>query len=286
MNASDVLSFRALTLVAALAATAGCSSPLREGDDDGGVDGGATDATDAADGAPRNACGGTLALALEPKSACGACGTVECSGTDKVVCKDAGFNACGGCGAVTGAPGDACGGCGKLRCSPDKTKLACDDPGKNACGGCAALAGEPGKSCGGGTCGAGTFACDGTDAVKCSLPTANACGGCGTLAGAPGTKCGGVCGSAVWTCATGGGSVTCVDPVPTTAVPPGQACGTCKSLKTVCAKDGRSTFCPGDDANACGGCTVLPAAPGDDCGACGVYVCSAGKLVCKGTKCL
>lgn len=271
-----------LVLSSVLCASIGCSSPVREGTEDtsdASVDG-------ATDTPGKNACGGSLALALAPGEACGACGTVECAGTDKVQCKDAGFNACGGCGVLTGALGDACGACGKLRCAADKKSLTCQDPGKNACGGCAALPGEPGKTCGGGTCGAGTFACDGVDGVKCSLPTANACGGCGTLEGVPGKTCGGLCGTAVWTCTKDGSAVTCVDPVPVGSATVGQACGTCKSLKVVCAKDGRSTFCPGDDANACGGCSVLPAAPGDDCGACGIYVCSAGKLLCKGTKCL
>ncbi|MBL8715598.1 MAG: hypothetical protein JNL79_06355 [Myxococcales bacterium] len=271
-----------------IALLVGCSSPTREADD-GGSDAATVDSASdtSGDGSTKNACGGSVALALAPGDACGACGKVECSGTDKVVCKDAGFNACGGCGVLTGTLGDACGACGKQRCSADKSKIECQDPGKNSCGGCTALAGKPGDKCGGGTCGTGVFICDGLDALKCEgVAGANACGGCGTLEGTPGAACGGVCKTAVWKCAADGGSVVCTDPIPK-EMAPGNVCGTCKTLKTICAKGGLSTFCPGDDTNDCGGCGVLPGIPGEACGLCGVYVCQLTKLVCKSPpKCI
>lgn len=106
----------------------------------------------------------------------------------------------------------------------------------------------------------------------------NACAGCKVLEFPPGTSCG-ACGSGKYVC-DGKESTKCNDPITT---PPETACGTCKTLKLKCAPDGLSTKCPGDDANACGGCTVLSPATGGSCGVCG-----GGKYVCAGaeaTKC-
>jgi hypothetical protein len=146
----------------------------------------------------------------------------------------------------------------------------------NACGGCKTLTGTKGDACG--TCG-GKLVCDGTDALKCdgSKPK-NACGGCTTLTPALATACG-ACGSGVTVCNTAdttGETTKCSDPVTTPA--PGTACGTCKTLKYACATDKLSTVCPGDDANACGGCGTLVGPPSTACGTkCGIYVCSTDK---------
>ncbi len=102
----------------------------------------------------------------------------------------------------------------------------------------------------------------------------NECGGCSSLEFPPGTSCG-LCGSAKYMC-DGKEKTRCNDPI-TTA--PGTACGTCKTLKLVCAGDGLSTKCPGDDANACGGCKTLSPAPETVCG-----VCTSGRYKCNGTE--
>ncbi len=151
---------------------------------------------------------------------------------------------------------------------------------KNACGGCAKLEGAPGDACG---C-EGELACDGVDALACqgSKPT-NACGGCAALANPPDTACGGACGSAKYAC-DGPEATKCVDPVTTPA--PGTKCGTCETLQWTCKADKLSTECPGDDANACGGCKEIAAAllPGKSCGKCGsgAYACAASK---EATQC-
>lgn len=145
----------------------------------------------------------------------------------------------------------------------------------NACGGCATLTGAPGDACG---CG-GALACAGIDALEClgSKPK-NPCGGCAELANPPESPCGGACGSAKYAC-DGEDATKCVDPVTTPA--PGTKCGTCNTLEWACKPDKLSTACPGDDANACGGCTKLDLAklPGAACGKC-----ASGKFVCAASK--
>lgn len=106
----------------------------------------------------------------------------------------------------------------------------------NACGGCEELAAQPGEACG--TCDSGSWACDGADALTCEDDLGdealNTCGGCGAIEEV-GTSCG--CGGARWVC------------------------------------DGTESVCMGGDgdpeANACGGCAMLPGAPDGPCGTCG-----------------
>lgn len=106
----------------------------------------------------------------------------------------------------------------------------------------------------------------------------NECGGCKVLEFPPLVSCG-ACGTGKYVC-DGKEATKCNDPI---TVPPETPCGTCKTLKLKCAPDGLSTKCPGDDANACGGCTTLTPAVGASCGVCG-----SGKFACNGaeaTKC-
>jgi hypothetical protein len=174
--------------------------------------------------------------------------------------------------------------------APPDTAEPRDDCVLNACKGCSKLANEPGAACG--TCGAGVYACSGTDAVACKELHTNKPGDkCGTCDGGayackgtalacvdpftgpkPGDVCG-VCGAGKYAC-SGVGVATCSDPF--TGPAPTTACGTCGTLKRTCAADGKTAACPGDDANPCGGCTVLANPPGKMCGVCagGAYACS------------
>ncbi|MBI2393883.1 MAG: hypothetical protein HYV09_30205 [Deltaproteobacteria bacterium] len=281
-------------------------------------DGGATtdvgaDATDArADvtdaGAPdtcvKNACGGCTALAHAPESICGRCGAGrwKCSGGDAVVCED----------PFTGPlPGSACGTCSTLLriCAPDGKSAVCPGDDHNGCGGCSAV--SPAKDTVCGTCGSGKYVCDGTTATRCADPvttpasgtacgtcgldkyvcatdklstscsgnTHNGCGGCTTLTNLPGKVCG-KCSSGKYECDPSNKNATvCNDPVPTTSPPPGSACGSCGTLKIQCATDGRSTYCPGNDLNGCGGCVVLPNPPLTACG-----ICLTSTYTCDGTN--
>jgi len=156
---------------------------------------------------------------------------------------------------------------------PDDTTPATPETcSPNECGGCAPLAATVGSACG--ECGGGKLACDGVDALKCVGATErNKCGGCGVLANDKGALCG-ACGGGVYVC-DGVDATKCSDPVTT---PPNTACGTCGTQKTVCASDGKSTYCPKtDDRNACLGCGVLAGAPSTLCGSCGRWTCSSDK---------
>jgi len=122
---------------------------------------------------PRNACGGCVVLTATPGTACGACGMVQCDGTDATACNDPGANACGGCTALPSAPGAACGVCGAYQCN-GMNATACNDPGANACGGCSTLPMAIGGACG--TCGA--YVCAGTNGVACADPYADPAAQC------------------------------------------------------------------------------------------------------------
>lgn len=119
----------------------------------------------------------------------------------------------------------------------------------NACGGCEPLSPIPGTSCG--TCGSGSWVCDGSETTRCEgddgVAGLNACGGCTTLTRVPGT-----------------------------------ACGTCDSGTVSCVGND-ATACDGDLGsavrNACGGCASLVARPGDGCGRCGTWACSGTEVV-------
>jgi hypothetical protein len=110
----------------------------------------------------------------------------------------------------------------------------------------------------------------------------NACGGCLDLQYAPGTSCG-VCGSGHFVC-DGSDAVRCDDPITTPAT--GSACGSCGTLLTLCSADNLSTYCPGDDTNACGGCGPLTGMPGEACGSSGVLRCGADRasVTCEDEK--
>lgn len=177
-----------------------------------------------------NGCGGCDPLDQQLGSRCGTCGEWACMGANATQCVgDHAFNACGGCASLPQSPGDGCGTCdsGELVCDGNSSLRCQGDEGdgaRNACGGCQSLSAAPGSGCG--EC--GTYACNGSNAVRCNDPGANACGGCGNLSNSPGGACGS-CGT--WRC-SGRNGVTCDDP------------GT----------------------NACGGCATLQGQPLDPCG--------------------
>jgi hypothetical protein len=107
----------------------------------------------------------------------------------------------------------------------------------------------------------------------------NPCGGCTALDHVPDSTCG-ACGAGKWVC-KGTEAVTCADPF--TGIPVGTACGKCGLVKTVCASDGKTSICPTETLNACGGCKALSPALGSACGKC-----AGAVMVCDGeeaTKC-
>ncbi|TVR04493.1 MAG: hypothetical protein EA398_01945 [Deltaproteobacteria bacterium] len=199
-----------------------------------------------------NECGGCGLLPGRAGEACGACGdgawacgalgTMRCSG-DRVP------DFCGGCTGLEARPGERCEG-GEWRCAA--TSLLCvdrlpEEP-PNACGGVQELVAEPGEACG--ECGLGLWTCDGVDGVRCAGDRVDACGGCGGLEGSPGEVCGS-CGTGVLACDPDG------------------------SGALFCSGD------EGEDArNACGGCGALVADPGASCGTCAVWACSGERLRC------
>lgn len=135
--------------------------------------------------------------------------------------------------------------------------------------------GDAGDTGGGDTGGGDTGADTGVDApADGGCKPLNECGGCKVLEFPPLVACG-ACGTGKYVC-DGKEATRCNDPITT---PPETPCGTCKTLKLKCAPDGLSTKCPGDDANACGGCTTLTPAVGATCGVCG-----SGKHVCSGLE--
>ena len=241
---------------------------------------------------PENACGGCGGFAPEIGTACGFCGdgvwTCDPLNADEPVCAGATpENSCGGCALLPGVEGESCSGDGFFFCvSPDN--LACVGPGQNACGGFSTLGEALGGPCG--ECGAGRFACDGTDALRCdeaAEPT-NACGGCGTLPNRVGSTCGD-CGG-TWQCDPD-------NPDGVVCSLTRNVCGTCGAAgagslgescaggRLVCGSDGQLT-CESNDRNLCGGVSALSAEPGSSCGTCGgVNICAGPERVaCVGSS--
>ena len=147
-------------------------------------------------------CGGCTNFSASAGDACGSCGlgTFACSGSTLTCVGDA-ANECGTCETLLQPPGGSCCEGGTLECNRDTGTVLCNntDPGLlNACGGCARLGANPGDGCG--TCGYGTFICDG-DGLTCEGDPGdgilNACGGCSALDGLPNESCGG---GDIWVC--------------------------------------------------------------------------------------
>ncbi|TVR03497.1 MAG: hypothetical protein EA398_04775 [Deltaproteobacteria bacterium] len=233
-----------------------------------------------------NACGGCDPLPSTPGDACGTCGTVQCSGVERVVCAGDSPNACGGCSTLSGAPGGSCGTCGTLECR-NENALRCAGDNPNACGGCNTLSGAPGGSCG--TC--GTLECRNENALRCAGDNPNACGGCNTLSQTVGSPCGD-CGT--WECAgtslvaCAGGDANACGGCGTLSAQPGSICSTSCGDGTVRCDGADAVRCDGPEVNACGGCGTLPAPPGTPCGPCslGEWACSGSgdgaTVVCEG----
>ena len=202
---------------------------------------------------------------------------------------------CGACGTVctpyNAAPACTGGVCDFLACL-DGFADCNDDPEDGCeadladpalCGTCEPLAGRPGDPCG--TCGSGTWICDGAGAVVCDGDlgddAVNACGGCGALDGDPGTSCGEclrwVCGADGVSCEVAEDELNGCGGCGELSGEPGTTCGECGLGTWTC--DGPDTFCVGgsDTTNACGGCAELIAEPGDTCGPCGLDL-----VVCAG----
>lgn len=218
---------------------------------------------------------------------CGGCGlsceadaaTTACvRGTCQVVACDDGFVDC------NGDPTDGC--------EADIDRL-------NLCGGCDSLAGVPDDACG--TCGTGTYVCDGTDAVRCvgdeGDDATNRCGGCAPLVAVPGDRCG-TCNSGTWACDgeealrcagdSGPGILNDCGGCTDLPVAIGDSCGTCGSGGWAC-NGLDSVLCVGDDGedarNDCGGCSELAFTAGSACGPCadGTWLCNGiNALVCSG----
>ena len=242
-----------------------------------------------------------LALAAIVAALAGGCTTFFETDLGDARAVDDGVNACGGSASLRydgadASVGDRCGPCGGgfLVCNGTDSLRCLGAAEENACGGCAPLVAEPDDPCG--FCGDGYFTCDGNNDVVCthaSFP--NACGGCSELPGAPGFPCRADDGEGTWVCtsptsvacqsgdrnACGGGQALQHQGVITA---PGQPCaGDCVDGVLVC--DGENALdCRGaEDANACGGCSVLPGDPGAACGPCGTgtWTCTVdGEMEC------
>ena len=179
-------------------------------------------------------------------------------------------------------------------CESDASRL-------NLCEGCEFLDGVPGDACG--TCGTGSYVCDGTDAVRClgdeGEGAENRCGGCSPLSGAPGDRCG-TCNSGTWTCDgeealrcagdSGPGILNDCGGCTTLPVAIDDSCGTCGSGAWAC--NGLDSVLCVDDAgeaarNDCGGCSELDFSTGTACGPCvdGTWLCNGiNALVCSGAE--
>jgi hypothetical protein len=134
------------------------------------------------EGDDHNKCGGCGTLTPALDTACGVCGSGKyaCDATmvGKTACVDP---------VPPGSPmkGTACGTCKThvYDCAPDGKSIICKggDVDTNACGGCSALPFAKDSACG--VCG-GTYACNGSNAVKCTdanpVPLSTKCGYCGT----------------------------------------------------------------------------------------------------------
>ncbi len=201
---------------------------------------------------------------------------------------------CGACGTSC-ARSNVASSCFESECvygACDGTFEDCDDDldlngcesdlsAPTACGVCDGLAGTPGTPCG--TCGSGTWACDGIGAVTCEgdegAEALNACGGCATLDGERDAPCG-TCDTGSLAC-DGVDALTCVEDGGSAAL---NACGGCDSLPAelgdacegLCGTgewtcDGEETLtCVDDSANACGGCGTIAEEVGGPCGRCGL----------------
>lgn len=212
----------------------------------------------------RNACGGLEALRFEGSPAeigdrCGPCGGgfLVCNGIDALRCVGAAEeNACGGCSPLEAQPNDPCGFCGDgyFTCNGDNDVACTYASFPNGCGGCTELGGAPGFPCSRPGGADGTWVCEGTTGLDCRSGDLNACGGIVQLQyngsiSAPGQPCAGTCGDGVLVC------------------------------------DGADRLmCRGaEQANACGGCSILPGEPGGSCGPCGdgTWECTDdGDLAC------
>ena len=251
-------------------------------------------------GAVRNACGGCSELPAAPGTDCGELGMVwQCGDAGEVLCASLDEpRPCESGAGVEGAPGDRCGTCesGWVTCDEGSGELVCTgdggDAALNACGGCAILGAPVGSPCG--TCGAGTWECDGTEALQCvdGGGGTNACGGCAELDAEVETSCG-TCGT--WACA-GIDAVVCegdtMPPAPPCAPSELNPCGGCTDLAVTlgdscssacgsgtwrCTHEGEAE-CVGVGDNACGGCAGLPSRPGTACST----SCGDGVWVCDG----
>ncbi len=110
----------------------------------------------------------------------------------------------------------------------------------NECGGCRPLEGEPDDPCG--TCGSGTWACNGPEEVICFGDVGdrarNVCGGCAELEGELGDACG-VCGMLACDDLL---TLSCDDPVP---------CGSCGDGEV-----GIDEACDDGNTESCDGCEL------------------------------
>ena len=218
---------------------------------------------------------------------CGGCG-LSCEG-------EAATTACvgGSCQIVVCYDGFVdCNGEAEDGCEASADRL-------NLCGGCNVLGGAPGDACG--TCGTGTYVCDGVDSVRCvgdeGEDATNRCGGCAPLEAAPGDRCG-TCNSGTWACDgeeglrcagdSGPGVLNDCGGCTDLPVELGDSCGTCGSGGWAC-NGLDSVLCvddAGEDArNDCGGCRELEFSTGSACGPCvdGTWLCNGiNALVCSG----
>ncbi|TVR04891.1 MAG: hypothetical protein EA398_00935 [Deltaproteobacteria bacterium] len=223
-----------------------------------------------------NACGGEGPLRWEGQSAevlapCGLFGegVLVCGGLDVLRCvgESTDVNACGRQGVLPVEPGTPCGVCGDedgggtwvcdagasagVRCVGARAP--------NGCGGCALLEARPGAPCDEGVSGGeGRWTCASAEEMRCDAGDVNACGSDGELLhegrpARPGDACALACGDGVLTCGIGGG--------------------------LACVSTGQDP-----EANACGGCGLLPGVEGGGCGTCGdgVWTCQDGGLRCVG----
>ncbi len=285
MNASRVMVYLWSALVAALAATASCSSPVLSG----------PDAATATCTGSQVACGAVCVDTAADPDNCGGCGKpcapgdVCAGGTCSLFC-GGGTTACGtACVATLSDPAN-CGGCGKACATGD----ACS---KGACV-AACAAGE--ANCGGqcidplrdnGYCGA-TGSCTGASAGKV-CPAGTACNGAGV--------CAATCAAPETLCTPDGGAAYCADrqtdsdncgtcgnkcSASTTCVGGGcvsSSAAGCGASQTLCTPHTGAAYCADektDNAN-CGGCgAACPTGQACADGAC-VVTCQAPTTLCK-----
>ena len=221
---------------------------------------------------------------------CGACGLVCDLDNATAACAD------GVCSIAE--CDDGWGDCNDEAEDGCETDLTSDE----SCGTCAELGGLPGSECG--TCGSGTWVCDGEGSVDCAgdrgEEALNDCGGCATLEFEIGSGCG-TCDLGIWVCGPGATVVCSGDPgrdalnacggCAILDQVPGAPCGTCESGTVTCVTE-NLTSCAGDlgdrARNACDGCSELPGSPGDPCPSCAALSLecfSTDTLICEMAEC-